>query len=133
MEEQAKKRKIKNDIILVAALLTVILIVGAFVLIFRKEGNMVKVTVDGQIFGTYSLNKNQTVEIKTERGYNLLVIENGKAYVKEASCPDGICSSDKPISYTGESIICLPNKVVVSIENGDGTNNGNNGGIDIVS
>ena len=80
---------------------------------------MVKVTVDGELYGIYSLQKDQKVEIKTENGYNILVIEDGKAYVKDASCPDGICSSHRPIKHTGASIICLPNKVVVSIENNE--------------
>ena len=86
---------------------------------------MVKVTVDGKVYGMYSLAKDREVEIKTENGYNILVIENGKAYVKDASCPDGICSSHRPIQYSGASIICLPNRVVVSIEsnNGDGVSN----------
>ena len=73
-----------------------------------------KVTVDGKFYGEYSLEQNRTVEIKTENGYNILVIENGTAYVKDASCPDGICVNHRPISKSGESIICLPNKVVVS-------------------
>ena len=122
-------KKIKNDIIFIVALLLVLAIVGGCLLLFRKEGNTVKITVDGQIFGTYSLDKNQTIEIKTEKGYNLVVIENGTVRVEEASCPDGVCSSHRPIRFSGASIICLPNKVVVSIENEE--NDG--GGLDVVS
>ena len=106
----------------------VLAIIGCCLLLFRKEGNTVKVTVDGQTFGTYSLDKNQTIEIKTEKGYNIVVIENGTVRVEEASCPDGVCSSHRPIRFGGSSIICLPNKVVVSIENKE--NDG--GGLDIV-
>ena len=121
-------KKIKNDIIFIGALLLVLAIIGCCLLLFRKEGNTVKVTVDGQTFGTYSLDKNQTIEIKTEKGYNIVVIENGTVRVEEASCPDGVCSSHRPIRFGGSSIICLPNKVVVSIENKE--NDG--GGLDIV-
>ena len=122
-------KKIKNDIIFIVALLLVLAIIGCCLLLFRKEGNTVKVTVDGQTFGTYSLDKNQTIEIKTEKGYNLVVIENGTVHVEEASCPDGVCSSHRPIRFSGASIICLPNKVVVSIENKEN----DRGGLDIVS
>lgn len=122
-------KKIKNDIIFIVALLLVLAIVGGCLLLFRKEGNTVKITVDGQTFGTYSLEKNQTIEIKTEKGYNLVVIENGTVRVEEASCPDGVCSSHRPIRFSGASIICLPNKVVVSIENKEN----DRGGLDIVS
>ena len=122
-------RKIKNDVIFIAALLLVLAIIGGCLLLFRKEGNTVKITVDGQLFGTYSLDKNQTIEIKTEKGYNLVVIENGTVRVEEASCPDGVCSSHRPIRFSGSSIICLPNKVVVSVENDEN----DEGGLDIVS
>ena len=129
MTEIKNNKKIKNDIIFIAALLLVLSLIGGCMLLFRKEGSTVKVTVNGQIYGTYSLDKNQTVEIKTENGYNILVIENGTARIEEASCPDGVCSSHRPIRFSNSSIICLPNKVVVSI-NGEEKENG---GLDIVS
>ena len=109
------KRKLRNDIILISAILFIVLTAALGLFLFRKAGDTVTVTVDGRLFGEYSLSENRTVEIKNGNGYNLLVIEDGKAYVKEASCPDGICSSHRPVSSDGESIICLPNKVVVEI------------------
>lgn len=119
-EDKTKnKRKIRNDIIFVAILLSVIGIAIAFMLIFRVEGDTVNVSVDAKTWGEYSLAEDRTVEIKTEQGINVLVIKDGTAYVSSASCPDGICSSHRPISYDGESIICLPNKVVISINKSD--------------
>lgn len=108
-------QKTKNDLILIAVLLLVV--AGAALILFlsRMPGDTVVVTVDGQLWGEYSLREDRTVEIKNGDGYNLLVIESGKAYVRQASCPDGICSSHRPISHNGESIICLPNKVVIEI------------------
>lgn len=108
-------KKIKNDIILVSVLAGLILLAILGILLFRKSGSTVKVTVDGKLFGEYSLDEDKTVEIRSDGGTNLLVIKDGKAYVERASCPDGICSSHRPISYGGESIICLPNKVVVEV------------------
>ncbi|MBR2613326.1 MAG: NusG domain II-containing protein, partial [Clostridia bacterium] len=48
-------------------------------------------------------------------GTNLLIIKDGKAYISEATCPDLVCV------HTGhadelKSIVCLPNRVTVSIE-----------------
>lgn len=129
LKKENGKEKVKNDIIFIAALLLIVAVMGACLLLFRKEGSTVKVTVDGQLYATYPLEQDRVVEIKTENGYNILVIENGEAYVKEASCPDGICSSHRPIKHSGASIICLPNKVVVSIEGGDK----DDGGLDIIS
>lgn len=113
------KRKIKNDIIFVAVILIVVSAASLMLFLFRKAGDTVVVTVNGQLWGEYPLGEDRTVEIRSGDSYNILVIENGKAYVKQASCPDGICSSHRPIGNDGESIICLPNKVVVEIRTSD--------------
>lgn len=112
-------KKIRNDLILVGVLLCVLLLVGGGLLLFRSRGDTVVVTVDGKEYATYPLSKDIEVDIVTgEEGdqINRLVIKDGKALVASASCPDGICASHRPISHDGESIICLPHKVVVSVK-----------------
>lgn len=109
------RRKVKNDIVFIVALLLLITAAALGMFLFRTEGDTVIVTVDGQAWGEYPLNENREIEIRNGDGYNLLVIEGGRAYVRQASCPDGICSSHRPIGLDGESIICLPNKVVVEV------------------
>ncbi|MBQ9132049.1 MAG: NusG domain II-containing protein [Clostridia bacterium] len=108
-------RKFKNDMILIGGLLLVIALGAMILFLLRTPGDTVVVTVDGRAFGEYPLSRDREVELHSENGYNLLIIREGKAYVSQASCPDGICSSHRPISKSGESIICLPNKVVVEI------------------
>ena len=111
----AAKRKRRNDVILVLGLLLVIFAAGLALFMFRSVGDTVTVTVNGEKYAEYSLSEDREIEIRVGEGYNILVIEEGRAYVKNASCPDGICSSHRPISHDGESIICLPNKVVIEI------------------
>ena len=113
-------RRLRNDIIFIAVLLVAVSLVGLGYFFLRGEGDTVEVSVDGEVFGEYSLSIDREVEIKTELGYNLLVIKNGEAEVESASCPDGICSAHRPISKEGESIICLPNKVVVTVRASEG-------------
>ena len=113
--KKQESRKARNDVIFIASLLLVVLVFACVLFFSAEEGNTVRVTVDGRLFGEYSLLENKTVEIVNGDGYNLLIIEDGKAYVDTASCPDGICSSHRPVSRGGESIICLPNKVVIEI------------------
>ena len=81
----------------------------------HDAGLTVTVTVDGKLYGEYPLARDTAVEILSESGHNLLVIRDGAALVEDASCPDGICAAHRPISRNGESIICLPNKVVISV------------------
>ena len=110
-----EKRKRKNDVILIAALTLTFALIGACLLLLGKQGDTVTVTVDGKLYGEYPLARDTAVEILSESGHNLLVIRDGAALVEDASCPDGICAAHRPISRNGESIICLPNKVVISV------------------
>lgn len=82
-----------------------------------KGANCVVVKVDGKIEGTYSLGEDQ--EISINGGTNTLVIKNNRAKMKEADCPDQLCVNQKAISKNNESIICLPNKVVVEVESSE--------------
>lgn len=114
------QKKLKNDIIFVSVLLLMISVIGIFYFFFRGEGDTVIVTVDREIYGEYPLESDLVLEIRTEDSLNTLVIRDGKAYMETADCPDGICTAHRPIFRDGESIICLPNKVVVTVVAKDG-------------
>ena len=117
-----KDKKFKNDLILIGAILAVVLIFGACLLLFRSEGDMVVVSVNGEEYATYPLNKDAVVDIRTgENGeqFNRLVIKDGKAYVEDANCPGGKgdrCTVHAPISYDWESIICAPHEIVIAVQ-----------------
>lgn len=113
-------RKYKNDIIFIAAILAVVAIAAVALLLLRGEGSTVAVEVDRQIIGTYSLAIDRVVDITTDDGeMNRLVIRDGKAFMESATCPDGVCVSHRPISREGETIVCLPHKVVVTVIGGN--------------
>ena len=115
-------RKFRNDLIFVAAILVIIAIGAAALFLLREEGSTVQVEVNGTIIGTYPLSVDREVEIITgDSGeeLNLLVIKDGKAIISTATCPDGICAAHKPISREGESIVCLPHKVIVTVIGGE--------------
>ena len=105
----------ENEQIMEALVTTLLLalVAGAALLLFKSDGDAVIVSVDGEVIAEYPLSEDIEVEIKSDGGYNILIIEDGKARVESASCPDGICSAHRPIFRDGESIICLPNKVVI--------------------
>ncbi len=78
------------------------------------------VSVNGTEVARYPLDKELETDIITDGGVNTLVIKEGKASVTHASCPDLICVGHREISSVGETIVCLPNKVVISIEKTSG-------------
>ncbi len=120
----SNKKKIRNDIIL-AALILVIAAAGIFLLnYFKTEGAYAVVKIDGVETERYSLSQNIEVKISTGENdelSNTLIIENKKAYIKDANCPDKICEGHNPISFKGETIVCLPHKVVIEIVSDDTT------------
>ena len=116
-------RKHRNDVIFIAVLLLIVALLGAAFFFLRGEGDTVTVSVDGKHYGTYPLHTDLTLSIRTgEDGEeeNLLVIRDGTARVESATCPDGICAAHKPISREGESIVCLPHRVVITVHTSDG-------------
>ena len=82
----------------------------------QQAGESVTITVDGSCYGTYSLDSDREIEIKSENGRNVVVIEAGEIYMKEADCPDRYCMKQGKISGNHESIVCLPHKLIVEVE-----------------
>lgn len=82
----------------------------------KTDAGRVTVKVDGKVTGSYSLDNDQEIEINN--GSNILTIKDGKAKMTEADCPDKLCVHQRAISKYHESIICLPNKVVVEVTAG---------------
>ena len=76
------------------------------------------VYVDGRQVGSYSLLEDTEDVIQGVGGTNELRIKDGKASIVSADCRDQICVNHMPVYRQNESIICLPHKVVVEIENG---------------
>ncbi len=112
------KRHVRNDILLVAALLLLAAAGAIYLFLFRQSGDMVKVTVDGKVYGEYLLSQDRTEEIYTGvsgEQRNRLVIHAGKAFVETANCPDKICANHRAIFRDGESIVCLPHRVVITV------------------
>ena len=115
------KNKLRNDLILVLALLTAAAAVWGIVKLTANTGEYAVVELDGKEIARYPLNEDTVAEIKTEDGHvNTLVIESGSANVISADCPDKLCVKQRPIKMAGESIICLPHKLVIRIEGESG-------------
>lgn len=103
----------KFDLILAALVVLSACTILAFQYKGRNSGEQyIEITVDGDLYGTFSLDEDRTIRINET---NRLIIRNGSAEMEWADCPDQICVDHSPVKYNGESIICLPNKVVVSV------------------
>ena len=115
--------KKRNDIILIICILLISLIFfAAYKLYFNKSGKFVTVKIEGKVTAYYPIDTDKTVTIKgVNGGKNILKISEGTANMIEADCPDQTCVKKHSIKYEGETIVCLPHKVVISIDNSANT------------
>ena len=104
-------------IFLIGLILLVALILYVISQFSNGSSDQIIVLVDGREQGVYSLQKTQEIRIETTSGNNLLVIENGQAYVREADCNNQVCVHTQPINKNGGQIICLPHQVVIRLKN----------------
>lgn len=107
----------KGDLLLA---LGVALLALALYLAFRpgEAGAWAVVSVDGRETARYPLDRERTVTIGGE-DYNVLRISEGAAWIEEANCGDGTCVRTGAVSREGETIVCLPHRLVVRVEGGE--------------
>jgi len=103
----------KGDFVVFGIIVSLSLIL--FFAFFGKGGKQVTVTSNGKPLGEYPLNRHQVVPIVSENGVNTLIIENGEAYFKNSDCPDKTCERTGKIKNVGETIVCLPHKVIAEV------------------
>ena len=119
------KKTVKNDILLIlVALLAAGMLWGALRLTATQGADAV-VTVDGKVEAVLPLTRDGTFSVDGSRFgdadgscANLIMVENGRVCVSEADCPDQICVRHGWIRYAGESIVCLPHRLVVTVRGG---------------
>ena len=107
------KKKILADVLLICALLAVALSVFLITELSRGEGAEVVVSIDGEEVARYPLDEDG--EYSLNGGTNIMVVSEGEAYIREASCPDGLCVGQGRISRTGQTVVCLPNRLMLEI------------------
>lgn len=115
-KESFKKQIAKHriDIIVVASLLLLSVVVLLAVTLTKKEGAYVSVTVDGETVAEYPLAVDGVFVLNG--GTNVLTVKDGRAYMSDSSCPDHTCENTGKIKHVGQTIICLPNKITVTVK-----------------
>lgn len=125
----------KADLILFAA---VILLASFFIappLLQKNDGPAAgklyaRITVDGKAYKTVALGAvEQELEIRTEYGYNLLKLHDSGIQMIDADCPDKLCLTFGNVTAVGQTIVCLPHRLMVEVV----SDTGEGGGIDGVA
>ncbi len=102
----------KGDYVIIGIASIIFVLTMALLILFSKQGSRVVVKQNNKTIYTESINTNKTIDI----GTNCIVIKDGIVYMDNASCKNQVCVNTGEISKKGESIVCLPNKVIVEIK-----------------
>lgn len=106
-----------NDLILIA----IILLIVGIILIFNKKEipNQAKVYYENDLILTIDLSQNKEYDVQGYNGNVHIVVLDNKIKVEEENSPKHLCSKQGFISSSNETIVCLPNKILIKIESDD--------------
>ena len=124
MKRGSDRKKLIRDLVLAGSLLLAAVILLLVINGSRESGCVAVVRVDGVETERLPLSVNGTFPLNG--GSNILIIQDGQAWMSEANCPDLICVRQGKIHYSGQVITCLPNRLTVTIEGGE------SGGVDLI-
>ena len=124
MKRGSDRKKLIRDLVLAGSLLLAAVILLLVINGSRESGGVAVVRVDGVEAERLPLSVNGTFPLNG--GSNILIIQDGQAWMSEANCPDLICVRQGKIHYSGQVITCLPNRLTVTIEGGE------SGGVDLI-
>jgi len=112
-----KIKRYKREVLLIVIIIVISCILFlANRIIFSTPARQVEISVDGEVVNTLDLNQDADILVEGYNGgTNRIVIKDGRVHVSEATCPDKICVHQGWIEQTGESIVCLPNRMIARI------------------
>jgi len=100
-----------KDIKVIISIIAVVALVSIIRNITAKDGQYIRISEDDRYIGTYPLDSDKIIALTN----NTVEIKNGRVHMHDAKCPDKLCVNQGYIDKSGESIVCLPGKVVVSV------------------
>lgn len=113
----------KKRAFVLCAVICVILLASIGMIIYmnsRKTGAVAYIYQDNKLIKTVDLNVTESYQITIDAplgGSNVLEIRNGSIGVVSASCPDHLCMNMGFISNSLMPVTCLPNHLVIRVDN----------------
>lgn len=112
----------KLDIIIIVGLL-ILSFVPSFILGLRNNqeytGAYAEISVAGKVIEKIYFKETEgekEIPIKTSYGENTIHVSKDGIYMSEADCTDEICLKDGMITKVGQSLVCLPHKLIIEIK-----------------
>jgi len=106
----------RGDIILTAFLLIIAMVLAGLFAFGHSAADTVEVLIDGKLYTSASLDTPQTITIDQQNRYAVIEIKDKQVRMVSANCPDKLCVKQGYISKAGQSIVCLPQKIVIVLK-----------------
>jgi len=115
--------KVKKWDVIIISLFVIASFIPALIFTLQAKadtgGYYVEIKVQGELYETRELTGHtgrEEIRIETDLGINIVEIIDERVGMYEADCPDKICYSPEYIGRPGETIVCLPNRVVIEVK-----------------
>lgn len=105
----------KSDIKLIAVLIVTFIFLSLILNINTSKGNVAQIYFNDKLIKTVDLKKNDSFIVEGFNGPVKIIVKNNKIKVVNEDSPNHICSKQGYISSSYETIVCLPNKIVIKI------------------
>jgi hypothetical protein len=106
----------KADFLLFFIFIAVAALIAAVPLVRSSDGApRVRIIAQGELAGIYPLDSDNEIEIERDGHRNVVVIKDNTVHMDYSDCKNQVCVNTGKISKPGETIVCLPNYVIVEI------------------
>lgn len=85
------------------------------------------IKISGKVYDSIELSSfkgEKTLDIQTSHGTDKVLIKDGSIQIIDADCNDKLCVKQGVISKVGETLVCLPNELIIEIK-GDESDSSN--------
>ena len=109
----------KNDFKLIVVIVLIVGVLFLFRLINEHKANTALVYHGSEVILKIDLNINNEYTVNGDNGNVVIKVLDKKIKVVEENSPYHLCSKQGYISNSGESIICLPNRIIIELPKND--------------
>lgn len=109
----------KNDIKLIVVIFVIVTLSIIFINIFKKTGSFAKVYYEDDLILKIDLSKDGNYKVNGYNGEVLIEVKDNKIRVDRENSSRHLCSKQGFIDSTTQTIVCLPNKIIIKIEGKD--------------
>ncbi len=109
----------KSDISLIIFIIVFSIIILLSIVFNKSNGEKIaKVYYENELLLSIPLmdSKSKTFSVKGYNGDVIIKVDGNKIMVEEENSPLNLCSKQGWIKETYETIVCLPNKIIIVIE-----------------